>query len=261
MFGVENNANNFGYSAGLLANTLANRPIRAALGTLYVTTDTLLLYRWTGSAWVEISGSGNAITGAFNGLQQQGTLIGLGGTLSEATEIFITDFPIDFNSETAPTSQFKVINSCAISEIAAFTSILSFNDGGVYIGNNELAGTIQAKSYDSGISTELRLNNNGGAILLGNGGFGMTFDDGTPLISTLWNNYAIGLRLNFDTKEFALGDFNNINNGTYLSIDETNQRFNFNGVGIISGSAGGNSGDHLEIFVNGTQYKINLLNP
>ena len=38
MFGVQNDANNFGYSAGLLANTIANRPIRAALGTLFVST-------------------------------------------------------------------------------------------------------------------------------------------------------------------------------------------------------------------------------
>ena len=88
MFGVQNDANNFGYSAGLLANTIANRPNRAALGTLFVSTDTLLLYRWTGSAWVEISGGGGG--GPFiNGVTNLGAGVGLGGSLDQDTEILL----------------------------------------------------------------------------------------------------------------------------------------------------------------------------
>jgi hypothetical protein len=85
MFGLENSANNFGASAGLLANTLANRPVQAALGTLFVGTNNLILYRYNGSTWDIISGGG--IAGATNGLQVIGTNIGLGGTLTQSTNI------------------------------------------------------------------------------------------------------------------------------------------------------------------------------
>jgi len=222
MFGVQNDANNFGYSAGLLANTIANRPIRAALGTLFVSTDTLLLYRWTGSAWVEISGGGGTITGAFNGCQEQANEIGLGGELSEATDIITKDFPISFYADTTATARFSVTNDAVVSELATFTSLSPFNDGGVYIGNAELAGTIQAKSYSSAISTELRLNYDGGSIQLGNSSFGMQFNDGTPVINTTYSGNDIGLNLNFANAIYQLGDFNNVNAGTFLKINDNN---------------------------------------
>ena len=167
MFGLENSANNFGASAGLLANTIALRPIKAALGTLFVSTDTLLLYRYNGTGWDNISGSGSGITGAFNGLQQQSSNIGLGGTLSEATIIDVSDFPLEFYDNLNSTANIRIVGNQGVGEYAYVTSIASTNDGGVYLGNYETSGTIQSKSFLLGIPTLLYLNKTGGDVVIG----------------------------------------------------------------------------------------------
>jgi hypothetical protein len=223
MFGVQNDANNFGYSAGLLANTIANRPIRAALGTLFVSTDTLLLYRWTGSVWVEISGGGGTVTGAFNGCQEQANEIGLGGVLSEATQIETDDFPISFTSGATSTAQFQVISEAPISELAYFSSINAANDGGVYIGNFETFGTIQSKEYAGQTATELRINYDGGNIQLGSGNLGMTINDDNNSIYTQYSSSNIGLNLDFVNTVFYFGDFDNVNNGTLFRVSDNDK--------------------------------------
>jgi len=251
MFGVQNDANNFGYSAGLLANTIANRPIRAALGTLFVSTDTLLLYRWTGSAWVEISAGGGTITGAFNGCQEQANEIGLGGELSEATDIITKDFPISFYAHTTATVRFSVTNDAAVSELAMFTSVNAANDGGIYIGNFEIYGTIQSKEYAGQTPTELRLNYDGGNIQLGNGDLGMYFDTNSGNIRTTSGNDVKGLKLDFASTTYSLGDFDGINNGNSIKIfdaDDTiqiysNQGFyNFSNIPSYANNAAAISG-------------------
>jgi len=195
----------------------------------------LLLYRWTGSAWVEISGGGGTVTGAFNGCQEQANEIGLGGQLSEATDINTKDFPISFNADETDTAQFLVINDVAISELAVFTSINAFNDGGVYIGNFETFGTIQSKEYAGQTPTELRLNYDGGNIQLGNGDLGMYFDFNTPLIQTTFTNNLVGLKLDFDNKIYNLGDYDNYNNGMAFSINDDGKTINTIGLGSPNG--------------------------
>ena len=77
-----------------------------------------------------------------------------------------------------------------------------------------------------------------------------------------------GLLIDFPNKKYSLGDFNNVNNKTYLYIDDGNNLiyFNtenlvFNGSALQSNTASGNSGEHLVITLNGVQYKIKLENP
>ena len=233
MFGLENSANNFGRSAGLLANTTALRPVEAAEGTIYVDVQTLLIYRYdaiTTNTWQQINGSGGTITGAFNGCQEQANEIGLGGTLTEATQIETTDFTIEFSAGATDTAQFKVVNDAAVSELAMFTSVHAANDGGVYIGNFETFGTIQSKEYAGQTPTELRLNYDGGNIQLGNGNFGMLFQDGTPVIYTTYSNNVVGLYLNFDSKYYILGDIFNNFNSTSISVNDDIQYIFFNSV-------------------------------
>ena len=226
MFGLENSANNFGRSAGLLANTTALRPVEAAEGTIYVDVQTLLIYRYdaiTTNTWQQINGGGGAITGAFNGCQEQANEIGLGGVLSEATVIETENFPITFSSGATTTPQFGVISDAAVSELAVFTSLLAFNDGGVYIGNFETFGTIQSKEYAGQTPTELRINYDGGNIQLGNGDLGMYFDFDAPVIKTTYQNNEIGLELDFANNIYKFGDFDfNLNFGTSIFIDDLN---------------------------------------
>lgn len=87
MFGIENSANNFGRSAGLLANTFAQRPTTAALGTIFIASDTLIMYRWSGTVWQTIGGGGGVFGGATNGLSIYGAAVGLGGILIANTTV------------------------------------------------------------------------------------------------------------------------------------------------------------------------------
>ena len=327
MFGLENSANNFGASAGLLANTLANRPTQAALGTLFIGTNNLILYRYNGSTWDIISGGG--IAGATNGLQVIGTDIGLGGGLTQNTDI--NCFNYNF--------KFEVFNSFAIGDgteptlilnSSAQTFITSFNGNEVglqfdfsvnryFFGDfdfvfNGTSLTIDdsnqvIKTYGQSTEIGLKLDFNNGVYLFGDMNFivnGTSFviDDGNQIIKTVGANNDVGLKLDFPNAQYLLGDFNNNNNGTHLFItdlaeiilsvnrnnyrglkldfgnlqywlgdyssttngywllmDDGNGQLVFNGANLISGTASGNSGQHLVIVLNGNPYKIKLENP
>jgi hypothetical protein len=100
-FGIGNSANNFGRSAGLLANTLANRPTQAAEGTIFIDVDTLIMYRYNSFVefpdWQIIGGGGSAFTGANNGLNIDYGPVELGGELTKSTTIDISDYNFNFN--------------------------------------------------------------------------------------------------------------------------------------------------------------------
>jgi hypothetical protein len=89
-FGIGNSANNFGRSAGLLANTTALRPLQAAEGTIFIDVETLLIYRYDAineAGWQEIGGGGG-ISLATNGLSiYDDTEVGLGGILTQPETI------------------------------------------------------------------------------------------------------------------------------------------------------------------------------
>ena len=170
MFGLENSANNFGRSAGLLANTTALRPIEAAEGTIFVDVQTLLIYRYDAiitNSWQQINGNGGTITGAFNGCQEQANQIGLGGNTSQATTIDVSDFELEFVDTLNSTANFRIVGNQGIGEYAFVTSIAATNDGGVYFGNYEDKGTIQSKSLSFQTPTLLYLNKNGGDVVIG----------------------------------------------------------------------------------------------
>ena len=84
-----------------------------------------------------------------------------------------------------------------------------------------------------------------------------------------YNGNDIGLKLDFANNLYFLGDYNGLTNSTQIIINNGNKditlwaenSLQLKGAGLQSASAGGSSGDHLVIYLNGTQYKIALLNP
>lgn len=80
---------------------------------------------------------------------------------------------------------------------------------------------------------------------------------------------AKGFKLDFTNKLYSFGDFNTVNNGTSIKVDDTaqsvtieaDQDLAFVGTNLESTGAGGSSGKHLRILVNGAEYKIQLLDP
>jgi hypothetical protein len=95
--------------------------------------------------------------------------------------------------------------------------------------------------------------------------------------NTVYNGNGIGLNLDCSNFEFYLGDYNTTNNGTSIFINDNVKQIRlnaqsgeiafltdallFSGSALQSSSAGGNSGQHLVITLNGNQYKIKLENP
>lgn len=52
------------FTPSISADIAANRPAIAAIGALYISTDTLLLERWNGATWDSIGGGSSGITGS-----------------------------------------------------------------------------------------------------------------------------------------------------------------------------------------------------
>jgi hypothetical protein len=83
------------------------------------------------------------------------------------------------------------------------------------------------------------------------------------------NANAQGLSLNFASSLFQFGDFNAVNNGTHINIDDDTETITVNanvnlslvGAGLENTGAGSSSGKYLRILLNGNEYKIDLLDP
>lgn len=89
----------------------------------------------------------------------------------------------------------------------------------------------------------------------------MIFDVFTELtISTSFNNIIKGLKIDYQFNAYSFGDFDNNVNGTSIIIDDANQILNINGS-VTTATAGSNSGQHLQVTINGTPYVIELRNP
>lgn len=244
MFGIENSANNFGRSAGLLSNTASNLPIRAALGTLFIASDTLVIYRWNGTAWDTIGGGGGAFNGAENGLSVNFfNKVVLGGTLTQNTDINCLNYGF----------KFEVFNSFAIGDGIEPTMIFNSSTETIITsvgGNNK------------GLYLDF-LNNqyNFGDFTNTNSGTTIVINDLTQIIQTQHTGSNRGLKLDFGGLQYWLGDYDGITNGYWLQIDDTSGELKFNGANLISATSSGNSGQHLVIVLNGSTYKIKLENP
>lgn len=132
-----------------------------------------------------------------------------------------------------------------------------------------------------------------------NNGTYLNIDDNNRILKTISSGSEIGLKLDFANNHSYLGDYNGIINGSYFDADNDNgfaiirtqgylnfmadgqstligdvmsfgngTRFGvFDGLqslwgsaNLLSATAGGSSGQHLKIYINGVQYKIALLN-
>jgi hypothetical protein len=104
----------------------------------------------------------------------------------------------------------------------------------------------------------------------------LQIDHNNDNIKFFENGSDNGLSVDFGAERYYLGDYNAFNNSTYLYIGDNSKLIEFNTVNgtiqqnadlltfngaLTSGSSGGSSGQHLQVTINGTQYKIKLENP
>jgi hypothetical protein len=149
------------------------------------------------------------------------------------------------------------------------------NFNGTYVEVDDLIGLIKTNP------TGLKLDIANREYYLGDfnnisNGTSIKIDDFGKTIAIFQGGNDNGLVVNLQSFRFSFGDYINSNNNTYLYIDDTAKLIQlytnggqvdtnadlltFNGA-LTSSSAGGNSGQHLKVTINGNPYKINLLNP
>ena len=95
----------------------------------------------------------------------------------------------------------------------------------------------------------------------------LTIDYGNNSISTFnTNGTSKGLKLDFTNNVYQFGSYTG--GGNYIQILDSTKNIEllttnltFTGAALQSNTSGGNSGEHLVITLNGTQYKIKLENP
>lgn len=68
-----------------------------------------------------------------------------------------------------------------------------------------------------------------------------------------------GINLNPSTAEYSLGDWNNVDNGTAIVIDDNGPSINMNGLITQTVGIHTPSGTYLKLVVNGVLYYLNLL--
>jgi hypothetical protein len=93
---------------------------------------------------------------------------------------------------------------------------------------------------------------------------------GAGSIQTFNGSAVVGLNIDLANSSYKIGDFNGTNNNTYFEADDSASTATIHGYNVgldddgsgslIANSAGSDSGNFLIITINGTPYKINLLN-
>ena len=160
---------NSGNSPSIKADTAANLPASAALGAIYITTDTNVIYRWNGSSWISIGGSTGAITGSgtanyipqFTGTSTVGnsTILFTAGSVGVAPSYSIgtnTNLFTLFTGSAAQPIGLYIYEAAATGfNIQRIVGAPNYNS--IYSGNSD----IQIRTFDGATNYDTRFFKNG----------------------------------------------------------------------------------------------------
>lgn len=162
-------------------------------------------------------------------------------------------------------------NYLEIDSINTLCNLIVNSTSWLFIDGTALVGTFGFSQNQVQIDANTRSVFIGDPDFNGNWGATLICEDNNGQIKTKKSSSNnCGLLLDFQYNFYVLGDYDSNNNGTQIQVDDTSKQiyilnnsgyFDFADPAFLSGSAGGSSGDHLIVYVNGTQYKIALLNP
>lgn len=200
------------------------------------------------------------------------------------------DSPLFFKAGNALISRNPLTNNDEGINLDWYGQIFYFGDfngntKGFYISVNNIGEEI--KTGTSTVDNGLQITNN--FTFLGDyannfNGSSLRIDDQNNTIYTTLQNDPQGFRINSNA-EYYFGDFDGVHNGTFISVLDTVQtveiaantqihsytndfytqtnKLSYQEItagSLIYTTAGGSSGKHLKIFVNGVGYKIALNN-
>lgn len=172
---------------------------------------------------------------------------------------------IDHSNRQYALGQFALQNETFISVDDINRTIITYSQGTAYGFAIDRANA-QMSFGDGG--NNIFINSNGQYIEFQvNGGVPYALIDGYNNVGSYGGSYC-AFRYNVGSYLCSIGDYLFSNNNNYIAIDDNNQMTTFRtenlyfyGTGLQSNTSSGNSGEHLVIVLNGTQYKIALQNP
>lgn len=243
---IVNQVINFNESPGILASALDISANDCVLGTIRFDTQNVLIRRAEGSpgsqSWVTYS-SGGGSSDLQSVLDNGNTANNQSITLTnddagEVMDLFSTDFYLykDDDKDIYLTENYE--------RLAIVT-----DNGVITLGENYISALDNINAYT----------------------ITARFSAAIELFQIEHNGTSNGLKLDWTNNAFYLGDFAGLNSNTHIRIDDDstkkdiifnyNGKLNLNGTNVTSGSSGGNSSQHLIVYINGTEYKIQLKNP
>jgi hypothetical protein len=191
---INNGVQNILGTPGAISGVFADRPSATGVadGTLYFATDTAAIYQAVAGSWILYTGGGGggSSTGV-NGLNGT-TNIGLGGTLANATTILGAGFDLTIN------------NAGKLLMDAAYWNF----------SNNNAVDTFKSDSVHTFIGCETQAGS----------GVSFNFDRTNQKIESKFNGVDNGLNLDFANNRYYFGDFNGINGGTEIEIQNDNRQ-------------------------------------
>jgi hypothetical protein len=212
--------------------------------------------------------TGNITTGLFLYMDS-----GSGPVLINSKALFNTNYALVFpNGGGGPVTTPNI--DTVLAQGGSLTATRQINlSGQIFNITDSINNASIIFQYDGAYQSKILSTNGDGSGNL----TGFYFNDGK--FDTGLNDGLNGLKIDFITKKFFLGDWAGIYNGTKLELDDNNSItklinnqnsgyteiatniLRFTGPNLQSNSAGGNSGEHLIIELNGAEYKIKLENP
>jgi len=268
MITFNNSVTNINETPGIISAPTAEQPAanQVLKGTIFINTTTGAILQSNGTSWYSIGGGGST-PGIDSVLAVNQKL-----TANRTIDANINEFKIwDTNNPNANKIDFN-------SYILTLGSPNVY--GGLIFDLNGLKTTVLGliKGFSINPSTQ---NYN-----FGDEEYFLQVDAASKEMRTYLNGDKYGFEFDWTNYLFNFGDYANNNNNTYIQIDDSLEAIilsatdqigigisnvtkvnilatevEFQGANLESNTAGGNSGKHLKITVNGANYKIRLENP
>ena len=247
MITFNNSVTNINQTPGIISAPTAEQPAanQVLLGTIFINTTTGAILQSNGATWYSIGGGGSTP--------------GIDSVLAVAQKL-TDNRTIDANN-----NEFKIwdTNNPNANKIEFTSSDLQIGSPNVY--GAIVADGIGISVRTLGSVTGLLLNPITANYNFGDEQYFLQVDAAAQTIQTFLNGDKMGFVLDFSLLTFTFGDYNNIGNGTQISVDDTAQQITFDtdnlvfsGTPLLTTSNGTAVNQHLKLTINGVAYQIQL---
>lgn len=278
MIGLNFGVGNIKQTPGIITDVIANRPLPLsnviANGTIFISTDTgeIFSFDTISQTWVNLGSTGgtqgiDSVLTTDNNLYNQQIIrlntydFGIGGGIFDLGLIFTQNQPFNVFNNTVRlgfNENFQVFYKSSMLNNPVYKLLLTGISGttnGIDIRGDK--GQISIGNFGNGNGYKILIDdfNSDFKLLTGIGTNGINISNVETTSSFLvqLGNFSAGVNTDFSYMQFI---------PAVATLFSQNFELNDSGTGnFIANTAGGASGKHLNIRINGFNYKIALLNP